>query len=97
MSSYGVPKLIGRIFDGDLPPEDGACAETDPELFFPEKGGSTREAKAICRGCEALEECLAWALRHDERFGVWGGTSTQDRARIVNARQEALSPGVSTG
>lgn len=28
------------------------CAQTDPEAFFPEKGGSTREAKKICLGCE---------------------------------------------
>jgi hypothetical protein len=32
--------------------EDALCAETDPEAFFPEKGGSTREAKKICTGCE---------------------------------------------
>ena len=34
------------------------CAETDPEAFFPEKGGSTREAKRICIGCEVKGECL---------------------------------------
>src|SRR5215472_6468427 len=40
------------------------CAQTDPEAFFPEKGGSTREAKRVCRGCEVRAECLEYALEH---------------------------------
>jgi len=60
----------------------GACAETDPEAFFPEKGGSTREAKKVCRGCEVQAECLEYALEHDERFGIWGGLSERERRRL---------------
>ena len=58
------------------------CAQTDPEAFFPEKGGSTREAKKICTGCEVRAECLSYALAHDERFGIWGGLSERERRRI---------------
>ena len=58
------------------------CAQTDPEAFFPEKGGSTREAKRVCRGCEVRAECLEYALEHDERFGIWGGLSERDRRRL---------------
>lgn len=58
------------------------CAQTDPEAFFPEKGGSTREAKKICQGCMVKEECLEYALAHDERFGIWGGMSERERRRI---------------
>lgn len=58
------------------------CAQTDPEAFFPEKGGSTREAKKICTGCEVKAECLAYALANDERFGIWGGLSERERRRI---------------
>jgi hypothetical protein len=47
---------------------DAVCTSTDPEAFFPEKGGSTREAKAICRSCTVQAECLDWALDRDERF-----------------------------
>ena len=61
------------------------CAQTDPELFFPEKGGSTREAKAVCARCPARAECLEYALAHDERFGVWGGTSERERRRLKDA------------
>jgi WhiB family transcriptional regulator, redox-sensing transcriptional regulator len=58
------------------------CAQTDPEAFFPEKGGSTREAKKICLGCEVRAECLEYALAHDERFGIWGGLSERERRRL---------------
>lgn len=62
--------------------ERALCAQTDPEAFFPEKGGSTREAKRICLGCEVRDECLEYALAHDERFGIWGGLSERERRRL---------------
>jgi WhiB family transcriptional regulator, redox-sensing transcriptional regulator len=62
--------------------ERALCAQTDPEAFFPEKGGSTREAKRICLGCEVKDECLDYALAHDERFGIWGGLSERERRRL---------------
>jgi WhiB family redox-sensing transcriptional regulator len=58
------------------------CAEVDGELFFPEKGGSTREAKKVCRGCEVRAECLEFALDNDERFGIYGGLSERERRRL---------------
>ncbi len=62
--------------------ERALCAQTDPEAFFPEKGGSTREAKRICSGCDVRPECLEYALAHDERFGIWGGLSERERRRL---------------
>ena len=62
--------------------EQALCAQTDPEAFFPEKGGSTREAKRICVGCEVKAECLEYALASDERFGIWGGLSERERRRL---------------
>ena len=52
--------------------ERALCAQTDPEAFFPEKGGSTREAKKVCLSCDVRVECLEYALQSDERFGIWG-------------------------
>ncbi|WP_170111160.1 WhiB family transcriptional regulator [Antricoccus suffuscus] len=69
--------------------ERALCAQTDPEAFFPEKGGSTREAKKICVGCEVKDECLEYALGHDERFGIWGGLSERERRRLKTARRNA--------
>ena len=61
------------------------CSQTDPEAFFPEKGGSTREAKRICEGCEVRSECLDYALANDERFGIWGGLSERERRKLKRA------------
>jgi WhiB family redox-sensing transcriptional regulator len=90
-AAYGAD-VLGRAagFDGlpALDPDDqgwqeqALCAETDPEAFFPEKGGSTREAKKICTGCEVRAECLEYALSNDERFGIWGGLSERERRRL---------------
>ena len=69
---------------GDAPEwqERALCSQTDPEAFFPEKGGSTREAKRICSRCEVKGECLEFALGHDERFGIWGGLSERERRKL---------------
>ena len=61
---------------------DSLCAQTDPEAFFPEKGGSTRDAKKICSSCEVKAQCLEYALNNDERFGIWGGLSERERRKL---------------
>ena len=61
---------------------DALCAQTDPEAFFPEKGGSTRDAKKVCSSCTVRAECLDYALSNDERFGIWGGLSERERRRL---------------
>ena len=65
----------GADLIGDAPEwqERALCSQTDPEAFFPEKGGSTREVK---------NECLEYALGHDERFGIWGGLSERERRKL---------------
>lgn len=65
--------------------ERGTCKEVDPEIFFPEKGGSTREAKAVCQRCPVRDACLEEALASDERFGIWGGFSERERRRMKRA------------
>lgn len=65
--------------------QEALCAQTDPEAFFPEKGGSTREAKSVCVSCDVRDECLEYALANDERFGIWGGLSERERRRLRRA------------
>ena len=65
------------------------CAQTDAEVFFPTKGGSTKEAKQICLACPVRAECLEYALEHDERFGLWGGLSERERRRIRRGESAA--------
>lgn len=62
------------------------CMGVDPDLFFPERGASTREAKEVCRGCVVRQECLEYALDHSEKFGIWGGMSERERRRLRRAR-----------
>ncbi|HWL61105.1 MAG TPA: WhiB family transcriptional regulator [Microbacteriaceae bacterium] len=83
----GVPgvRRTAPLDDDDSPlawQVDALCAQTDPEAFFPEKGGSTRDAKRICASCEVKAECLEYALQNDERFGIWGGLSERERRRL---------------
>ncbi len=83
----GVPGTpSSRILEDDDNPlawqADALCAQTDPESFFPEKGGSTRDAKKICTSCEVRSECLEYALSNDERFGIWGGLSERERRKL---------------
>jgi WhiB family redox-sensing transcriptional regulator len=61
---------------------EAKCLNADPDVFFPEKGGSTREAKRICSECPVRDECLEYALEEDERFGIWGGMSERERRKL---------------
>jgi WhiB family redox-sensing transcriptional regulator len=84
LAGQGIAGLLGIGTEADAQSwqEQALCAETDPEAFFPEKGGSTREAKKICTGCEVKAQCLEYALANDERFGIWGGLSERERRRL---------------
>jgi WhiB family transcriptional regulator, redox-sensing transcriptional regulator len=81
----GVPGVRRPVTDDDDAlawQTDSLCAQTDPEAFFPEKGGSTRDAKKICTSCEVRSQCLEYALQNDERFGIWGGLSERERRKL---------------
>lgn len=87
MSEAAVIELISMLETQPQPSDEdwysqALCPETDPDAFYPEKGGSTAEAKKVCRGCPVRKQCLQWALDNDERFGVWGGMSDRERRRL---------------
>ncbi len=85
----------------DIEPEElvwqnyANCLGVDPDLFFPERGASTREAKEVCRGCVVQDECLEFALSNGEKFGIWGGKSERERRRV--RRQRALARAAAAG
>ncbi len=58
------------------------CIEVDPEIFFPERGGSSKAARAVCSLCEVRLQCLRYALVNREQFGIWGGTSERERRKL---------------
>jgi WhiB family transcriptional regulator, redox-sensing transcriptional regulator len=72
----------------------GACIAADPDLFFPVSaaGLSLRQeqrAKAVCGGCQVRPECLRYALGTDQVFGVWGGHTAEELARLRRNRKRA--------
>jgi WhiB family redox-sensing transcriptional regulator len=65
----------------------GACRTEDPELFFPitASGPSARQidaAKAVCHRCGVQDQCLHYALESHQSYGVWGGTSEEERGHM---------------
>ncbi len=69
------------------------CQGVDPELFFPERGESSKEAKAVCLGCVVKVDCLEYALQNGEKFGIWGGLSERERRRLKRQRAFARTQG----
>lgn len=59
-----------------------ACRGLDPDLFFPGRGQSTTEARAVCAGCPVRQPCRDFAVTNGERFGIWGQTSERQRRSI---------------
>jgi len=62
--------------------EQAACFGVEPDVFFPISEEEAGPALAFCGSCRIRGECLAWALKNAERYGVWGGTTEQQRRRL---------------
>ncbi|MEO8476782.1 MAG: WhiB family transcriptional regulator [Actinomycetota bacterium] len=76
--------------------ERARCLDEDPELFFPvgTSGPALEQAaraKAVCRGCDVIDTCLAWALDTYQDAGVWGGLDEEERREIRRARRRAVA------
>ena len=76
----------------DTDPEwmaDAACYDTGTNPFFPTRGGSV-DIRDCCNGtgghdvpCPVKDDCLAYALEHKIRFGIWGGTTGEQRTLML--------------
>lgn len=74
----------------------GACLSADPDLFFPISTTGPAEkqiarAKMICSGCTVRLECLEFAMTHDQVYGIWGGTTAEDRQRQRRRKRRAAA------
>jgi WhiB family redox-sensing transcriptional regulator len=69
------------------------CAQTDPNLFFPDEFKDSRlalnTARKLCRSCEFKRPCLEYAINNPELVGVWAGTTVSQRQDIRTARNKA--------
>lgn len=63
------------------------CAEVGGDYWFPNKGDTTIEAKAICARCPVRQACAEFAISHRLDDGVWGGLSPIERARVRRERK----------
>jgi len=89
------PEYVEYIMKGEGWIEKAKCRGTDPDLFFPERGESTKEAKSVCRGCPIRRECLEYAVQGVEKFGIWGMMSERERRTVRRERKERLALEVS--
>lgn len=81
-----------------------ACRKENPELFFPVGDAAPAlaqiaDAKLICARCPVVAECLSWALKNNEEYGVWGNKSEWERrksergdTRIRNVSARRVAP-----
>lgn len=93
MTRVGTPKLhVPRVYEDTSWMDSGLCRGADQRDFFPalgDLGGMTGAAKALCARCPVADTCLDYALRHSERFGIWGGKTPKERAKIRKELREA--------
>jgi len=80
--------LLGSGIRGDWL-DRARCAESDPELFYPEAREAAPVAKSICNACEVRDECLAAALAGREPHGIWGGLTYRERLAVARAERPA--------
>lgn len=69
--------------------EDAACAQIGPGLFYVGEKAQAREydaARSVCNTCTVQAECLEFALEVDDRHGMWGGLSPQEREKVRKQR-----------
>src|ERR1700720_3359680 len=73
-----------------------ACRSADPDLFFPisatgPAAGQIAQAKTICASCGVRQECLEFALTREQNYGIWGGTTAEDRQRSRRRTRRAAA------
>tara|TARA_B100001996_G_scaffold132253_1_gene100597 strand:+ start:447 stop:749 length:303 start_codon:yes stop_codon:yes gene_type:complete len=83
-----IEGLLNREFDSASWMKDSACKDVDPSIFFVERGESGEEAKAICATCPVKQECLDYAIKFNERVGIWGGMSDKQIRQEVRRRKQ---------
>ncbi len=86
-SDFEVPELVGAD-PGPTWQQEAECVHYAGEVdFFPARGESVRDAKAVCAACRVRSDCLEFALRLKVAHGVWGGLSERERRTLRRDRR----------
>lgn len=72
-----------------------ACRAIPVEMFFPPAEQEAEVAKSICAKCCVRQPCLEFALSEAERFGIWGGLTSQERRSLAAKRRKSRLAGTS--
>lgn len=85
------PAFLTRAYDNGISP---ACTSYDPAVFFPGPGASSALAKAVCGSCPLCAACRGWALSQPryQLYGIWGGTTRQERIDGVTGAESDRRP-----
>lgn len=81
--STPVPTLDQLVPPAPAWQAQARCNETDPEAFYPERGGTNLAARGVCAECPVRAACLAWAVENGEKYGMWGGLSEAQRGKLI--------------
>jgi WhiB family transcriptional regulator, redox-sensing transcriptional regulator len=88
MGDRMIDEQVDKEHKEQVPPPDAwqersACYGLDPEVFFPTSEEEAGLALSYCNACPVRDTCLEWAIQNGERYGVWGGTTEQERRRLM--------------
>ncbi len=75
--------------------KDATCRDLNPELFFPigvtgQAVDQIEIAKSHCVTCPSKDFCLEFAVTTNQEYGVWGGT-TEDERRVLRRQWRAAN------
>ena len=70
---------------------DVPCQSADLDTFFPDSTDHEKIAlaKSICGRCSKTAECLSFAFATQSNYGVFGGLTEIERARIKRRNQRS--------
>lgn len=89
----GTPRFLGVNQLDTAWMKSALCAQTDPEIWFPDAPRDSAKAISICKRCFVLDECLSWVMGQEiETFmGVWGGTTHEQRKRLKRGLRKQVA------
>jgi WhiB family transcriptional regulator, redox-sensing transcriptional regulator len=81
-----------QVFEPPAWAQRASCRGSDLDFYVDASKVANRPAvdaaKAVCSNCPVREDCLQYALRNGETFGIWGGRTEKERSTIRRRRAQ---------